>query len=633
MERKIGNYRIIEYIGGGGFGSVFKAEDMTSPGRIVAIKELHKKHTRSQIVKQRFFQEALAMARLSHPNLPQIYSFGEEDGCYYLVMEFVSGRPLSEEIERNGAMRPDRAIAIMRQVLSAVGYAHRCGIIHRDLKPDNIMLVGDADAVKVLDFGIAKIIWGEKITLSGHEFGTPSYMSPERLTASPQIDHRTDIYSLGIIMFEMLSGQVPFKSKATDPAIFWAEMRKLHLEAELPSLAPFGAPPELERIIRKAAAKRPEDRYATAEDMMAALGGKCGSASLLLSISPSPAEVFVDEIPRGSSNQTTGKLLITDLAPGAHSIRVSKRGYEPYKIDVLVPDGQQVELRVALAARQTVAIQAPAEDTTNASRPTDREDQSATLRLGATTLPRAGARDQKGGPTTQLEGTRPERATKWIATAISAALLAGLALAAYLLMARNPSQTSSQTSNQQITPAAQVPAEQQAAQASNQQPAQTSPHQVPAPHAPPQENIQTRAMNRPREQKSEDQPSKETTPEVTEREATADERADACIAVMVRNPDGSPARGVRVICIEEAPGSTSILRHGRTNNHGMWHACGFTAGRRVLFAIRQAGAEIGRGQVTPSPGKNFVQIQTGPATTIEEPPQRPFRRARPRYQN
>src|SRR5215469_14577076 len=144
-SRQIGNYRIVEYVGSGGFGSVFKAEDINTPGRVVAIKELHKKHTRSAVIKQRFFQEALAMARLDHRNLPRLYTFGEDNGSYYLVMEFVSGTPLNEELADKGPMQAARAVAIISQVLEGVGYAHKNGVIHRDLKPDNIILVRDKD--------------------------------------------------------------------------------------------------------------------------------------------------------------------------------------------------------------------------------------------------------------------------------------------------------------------------------------------------------------------------------------------------------------------------------------------------------------------------------------------------------
>src|SRR5215471_2813062 len=218
-SRRIGNYQITDHTGSGGFGSVFKAEDVTSQGRIVAIKELHKKHTRNSVIKQRFFQEAVAMARLDHPNLPRLFTFGEDNGSYYLVMEFISGKLLSDDLQDKGVETPERAAAIMTQALGAVSYAHKNGIIHRDLKPDNIMLVGDDSSlkVKVLDFGIARMVGGENLTLAGEGFGTPAYMSPERISGAAGDDPRIDIYSLGIILFEMLTGKTPFQSNSSDP--------------------------------------------------------------------------------------------------------------------------------------------------------------------------------------------------------------------------------------------------------------------------------------------------------------------------------------------------------------------------------------------------------------------------------
>jgi serine/threonine protein kinase len=356
--RQIGNYRVIEYVGSGGFGSVFKAEDCTSPGRIVAIKELHRKHTRSAVMKQRFFQEALAMARLDHPNLPRLYTFGEDNGSYYLVMEFVSGIPLSDEIEQNGAIQAERATQIMIQVVEAVGYAHRNGIIHRDLKPDNIILTKNRDElnVKVLDFGIAKLIGGENLTLTGEGFGTPSYMSPERIAGSSDLDRRTDIYSLGIILFQMLTGRVPFESTSTDPAIYWTEMRRMHSTEPLPPLSDFGVPEQLENIVRKAAAKLAEDRYRTPDEMLAALRGGEVSAGLLLTTMPASAEVYVDNILRGTSDATRGKILIEGLTAGLHNVKVSKAGYNSYKLDVSLETGRVAELQVQLPARATVAI-------------------------------------------------------------------------------------------------------------------------------------------------------------------------------------------------------------------------------------------------------------------------------------
>jgi serine/threonine protein kinase len=357
-SRQIGNYRIVEYIGSGGFGSVFKAEDINSPGRLVAIKELHKKHTRSAVIKQRFFQEALAMARLDHPNLPRLYTFGEDNGSYYLVMEFVSGSPLNEELEDKGPIPGDRAVAIIAQVLEAVGYAHKNGVIHRDLKPDNIILVRDkdSDVVKVLDFGIAKMVGGENLTMTGEGFGTPSYMSPERISGHAELDRRTDIYSVGIILFEMLTGHVPFQTTSTDPALFWAEMRRLHESEPIPALSQFGVSAELESIVRKAAAKRIEDRYSTAEEMLAALRGGQDTASLLLFTSPGSAEVYVDNIPRGTSDEERGRLLVEALTPGLHNVKVTRAGYDSYKIDMVLEANRRTDLQVQLPARSTVAM-------------------------------------------------------------------------------------------------------------------------------------------------------------------------------------------------------------------------------------------------------------------------------------
>ncbi len=363
-SRRIGNYQVIDYVGSGGFGSVFKAEDMTAPGRIVAVKELHRKHTRDSVIKQRFFQEAVAMARLDHPNLPRLYTFGEDNGSYYLVMEFISGKLLSDALANEGRVGSDRAVEITMQVLSAVSYAHRNGIIHRDLKPDNIMLVEDTDRVqvKVLDFGIARMIGGGNLTLTGEGFGTPAYMSPERITATEAVDHRIDIYSAGIILFEMLTGSVPFKSTATDPSAYWSEMRGLHEREPLPSLVALGLSADLETIARKATAKRPGDRYQTADDMVAALKSLAsGGASLTQSLparlevitNPPMAEIHVDDILRGTTDEVRGRVVVEGLQPGLHSLRVTKQGYNDYRISVSLEAGRQTDLQVALSARAT----------------------------------------------------------------------------------------------------------------------------------------------------------------------------------------------------------------------------------------------------------------------------------------
>jgi hypothetical protein len=371
--RRLGNYQIIEYLGGGGFGSVFKAEDVSKPGRIVAIKELHKKHTRNASIKQRFFQEAVAMARLDHPNLPRLFTFGEDSGCYYLVMEFLAGKLLSDEIRERGSIPAPMAVPIAVQVLEALGYAHKSGIIHRDLKPDNIMLIQDAPGlkVKVLDFGIARMIGGENLTVTGEGFGTPAYMSPERITGAMGNDPRIDIYSVGIILYEMLSGKAPFESTASDPAIYWMEMRTQHECDPLPSLVPLGVPVDLDQVVQRAAAKRLEDRYPSPEDLVVDLkvrgliegvpASALPHARLSLTVQPGGSEVYVDDTFRGSAD-TRGKILIEGIKAGLHNVRVSKDGFNDYRISVALEEGRQTDLQVALAARSTVPA-APAAPT------------------------------------------------------------------------------------------------------------------------------------------------------------------------------------------------------------------------------------------------------------------------------
>jgi hypothetical protein len=373
-NRRIGNYQISDYLGSGGFGSVFKAEDVNTPGRVVAIKELHRKHTRNAVIKQRFFQEAVAMARLDHPNLPRLFTFGEDNGSYYLVMEFISGKLLSDEIQSTGPLHPSLATSIIEQVLEAVSYAHRNGVIHRDLKPDNVILVEDGGPlkIKVLDFGIARMVGGENLTLAGEGFGTPAYMSPERIAGGGGDDPRMDIYSAGIILFEMLSGKAPFESRASDPALYWSEMRALHSSEPLPSLSALGVPERLEHVARRAAAKRLEDRYPTAGEMLADVKASgvteapsaadlaptalVSSARLAVTTAPGDAEVYVDDVRRGTSDAIRGRLLIEGLTSGLHALRVLKEGYNEYRINVSLEDGRQTDLQVALPARATVAM-------------------------------------------------------------------------------------------------------------------------------------------------------------------------------------------------------------------------------------------------------------------------------------
>ncbi len=290
-------------------------------------------------------------------------------------MEFISGKLLSDEIPENGPMRPERAVSVLTQVLDAVNYAHHNGIIHRDLKPDNIILVGDGSSlrIKVLDFGIARMIGGESLTLAGEGFGTPTYMAPERMTGAAGDDPRMDLYAAGIILFEMLTGKAPFESKASDPALYWVEMRELHQREPLPALGPFGVSAEIEHLAARATAKRLEDRYQSADEMLEELRGLSDTGAnaptvvlcnsrLLVSTTPGAADVYVDDVLRGISDAIRGRLLVDGLSAGLHSVRVLKEGFNEYKINVSLEEGRQTDLQVAIPARATVAMP-PADNT------------------------------------------------------------------------------------------------------------------------------------------------------------------------------------------------------------------------------------------------------------------------------
>ena len=213
-----GQFRILQRIGSGGMGAVYKAEQ-PEMNRFVAIKILHPKYVSRPDLVSRFRREARAMSHLSHPNTARVYMYGQlEDGACYIVMEYLEGKNLAQITRAEGMLQPARAVNIMVQVCGALEEAHRQGIVHRDLKPENIFLTsqgGIADFPKVLDFGLAKVTEREMrpgsliLTQEGMVFGTPEFMSPEQARGQT-LDARSDIYSLGCILYEMLTGKLPF---------------------------------------------------------------------------------------------------------------------------------------------------------------------------------------------------------------------------------------------------------------------------------------------------------------------------------------------------------------------------------------------------------------------------------------
>jgi predicted Ser/Thr protein kinase len=263
--RRIGPYAVEEEIGRGGMGVVYRARD-TDLKRTVALKVLRRVAGRDHAVfLERFRREAQVMALLDHPNIARIYSFGEWEGTCYFAMEYLSGRALADEIKARGLIEPNEAVGIARMVARALCCAHGAGVLHRDIKPANIVLCGE-DRVVVTDFGLSKTIHGRKITENGEIFGTPEYLSPEQ-AAGREPDARSDVYALGVVLYEMLTGQAPFEGGNV--------LGILHRQKTEPPRPPRALSPSipknLEAIVLRTLAKDPDQRFASADAFLAAL--------------------------------------------------------------------------------------------------------------------------------------------------------------------------------------------------------------------------------------------------------------------------------------------------------------------------------------------------------------------------
>jgi serine/threonine-protein kinase len=258
-----GRYRIQRKLGAGGMANVYLAEDQEL-GRRVAIKILNDRHANDDQFVERFRREAKNAAALSHPNIVSIYDRGEAEGTYYIAMEYLDGRSLKELIVSRGPAPVPVAIDYARQILSALRFAHRNGIVHRDIKPHNV-LVDPEGRVKVTDFGIARA-GASQMTEAGSIVGTAQYLSPEQAKGTA-VDQRSDIYSVGIVLYELLTGSVPF----TGDTPVEIAMKHISQVPEPPSAKRSDIPHDLDLVVMRALAKDPNDRYATAEEMEADL--------------------------------------------------------------------------------------------------------------------------------------------------------------------------------------------------------------------------------------------------------------------------------------------------------------------------------------------------------------------------
>ncbi|MDQ2805818.1 MAG: protein kinase [Chloroflexota bacterium] len=274
--KTLGRYRVLERIGRGGMAEVYKAYQ-PSLDRHVAIKVLHSFLLEDEGSRERFSREARAVAALRHPHIVQVFDFDSEGDEYFMVMEYIDGPNLKarlNDLGRTGRrLSLDEIGGLINAIGGALGYAHRQGMIHRDVKPHNIMFTRDGQAL-LTDFGIAKIVSGSNVSASGTLSGTPAYMSPEQGRAAI-LDPRTDLYSLGVVLYEMLTGRVPFDADTP----FAVVIKHINEPLPLPRTLDPTIAPSMERLVFKALAKDPADRFQTADEFVQATQAAIAAAA------------------------------------------------------------------------------------------------------------------------------------------------------------------------------------------------------------------------------------------------------------------------------------------------------------------------------------------------------------------
>ena len=265
--KNIGRYEIIEEIGHGAMGSVFRATD-PAMGRVVAIKTILTAALASEQAEEfltRFQREARAAGALAHPGIVPVFDVGEHDGAPFLVMEFVNGQTLADAMKKGDRLTLERVCEIGQQIAEALGYAHRKGVVHRDIKPANILLTSQEaygnERPRITDFGVAKLTAGE-VTTTGQLLGTPAFMPPEQFTGAP-IDGRTDLFSLGVILYQMATGEQPFPGETMTTVSY----KVVHVDPIPPSKLNPAISAAMEGVILKCLAKSPAERYQTGEEL------------------------------------------------------------------------------------------------------------------------------------------------------------------------------------------------------------------------------------------------------------------------------------------------------------------------------------------------------------------------------
>ncbi len=316
MEERLlsDRYRIVKHLARGGMADVYEAED-TLLNRAVAVKVLHANFASDEAFVARFRREAQAAANLSHPNIVAIYDWGKDEGTYFMVMELIRGRTLREVLKAEGEILPQRAAEITAEAAAALSVAHQHGVYHRDIKPGNIMVTDDG-SVKVTDFGIARAMDdSEELTRTGAVIGTATYFSPEQAQGLPA-DERSDVYSLGIVLYEMLAGKPPFTGESPVAVAY----QHVSEQAPPPNAINPEAPPELCAVASHAITKSPDQRYQSADDLRNDLlryltGSEPLAAAAIMASAPTATINVPPAVPGGVATVVGGGAVSTMDAP------------------------------------------------------------------------------------------------------------------------------------------------------------------------------------------------------------------------------------------------------------------------------------------------------------------------------